>query len=82
MQDFGGKMTISSARTMFIVNIEFFKNQNTNLKDNSSSSKKSSSREKRNETRKERRRTTAEEEEIETVAKKRESDIYLTHTVN
>ena len=33
-KDFGGKMTISAARTMFIVNIEFFKNQNPSLKDN------------------------------------------------
>jgi len=29
-------MTISIARTKFIVNIEFFKNQNPYLKDNSS----------------------------------------------
>ena len=39
-KDFGGKMTISVARTMFIVNIEFLKNQNPNLKYNSSSTYK------------------------------------------
>ena len=37
-------MTISSARTMFIVNIESFKNQNPNLKDNGSNSKSKASK--------------------------------------